>query len=156
MDIAVVKGDNPAADEVHKRGGGKVADFIQRGQGPIAWAFSSHDVEVTGNPEDKDVRYLWLAADHLKDARLSTWLKSRKAVEIGSYAVTAKAIRNAPRHISNVVLMELLDVPAPKQEEVPPKKMAIVMGLVSLTGTIFATLFIAVSSVFSRPPVNCN
>ena len=80
MDITVVKGANPAADAVLKRGGGKVADFIQRGQGPVAWAFTSHNVEVTGNPSDDGVRFVWVAASQLKDANLSTWLKSNSSI----------------------------------------------------------------------------
>ena len=152
MDIAVVKAANPAADVVLKHGGGKVVDFIQRGQGSVAWAFSSHNVEVTGNPSDNGVRFVWVAIGQLKDANLSAWLRSKNAVEIGSYAVTEKSIRNAPRQLSNVVLMELPNVPVPKLEELPAKKMAIVLGLISMTGTVFATLFCAVSVALKRFP----
>ena len=149
MDIAVVKGANPAAEAVVKRGGGKVVDFIQRGQGPVAWAFSSHDVEVTGNPSDADVRFVWVAAGQLKDANLSAWLNSKKAQEIGSYAVTEKAIRNAPRHQANVVLLEFSDVPAPVPSKPPARKMAVVFGLLSLFGTI-GVAAVGVQSVIAR------
>ena len=149
MDIAVVKGANPAAETVVKRGGGKVVDFIQRGQGPVAWAFSSHDVEVTGNPSDAGARFVWVAAGQLKDANLSAWLKSKNATEIGSYAVTEKAIRNAPRHQANVVLLEFADVPTPVPSKQPAKKMAVVLGLLSLLGTIGVAAFGA-QSVIAR------
>ena len=141
MDIAIVKGANPAADEILKRGGGKVADLIQRGQGPMAWAFTSHNVETTGNPMDEGVRYAWLAAEHLKDANLSAWLKSRKAAEIGTYAVTAKAIRNAPRHQANVVLMEFPDVPVQLPPKPPARKVAVALGVLSILGTVVALAF---------------
>ena len=149
MDITVVKGANPAAEAVVKQGGGKVVDFIQRGQGPVAWAFSSHNVEVTGNPSDADARFVWVAAGQLKDANLSAWLKSKNAAESGSYAVTEKAIRNAPRHQANVVLLEFADVPAPVPSKQPAKKMAVVLGLISLFGTIGAAAFGA-QSVIAR------
>ena len=143
MDIAVVKGANPAAEAVVKRGGGKVVDFIQRGQGPVAWSFTSHNVEVTGNPSDEGTRFVWVAAGQLKDANLSAWLKSKKATELGSYAVTDKAIRNAPRHQANVVLLEFADVPAPAPvpSKQPAKKMAVVLGLLSLFGTIGVAIY---------------
>lgn len=149
MDIAVVKGANPAAEAVVKQGGGKVVDFIQRGQGPVAWAFSSHNVEVTGNPSDADARFVWVAAGQLKDANLSAWLKSKKATEIGSYAVTEKAIRNAPRHQANVVLLEFADVPAPVPSKPPAKKMAVILGLLSLLGTI-GVAAVGAQSVIAR------
>ncbi len=149
MDIAVVKDANPAAAAVVKRGGGKVVDFIQRGQGPVAWAFSSHDVEVTSNPSDTDARFVWVAVGQLKDANLSAWLKSKKAQEVGSYAVTEKAIRNAPRHQANVVLLEFTDVPAPVPSKPPARKMAVVLGLLSLLGTIGAVA-VGVQSVIAR------
>ena len=137
VDIAIVKGANPAADAVAKRGGGKVADFIQRGLGTVAWAFNSHNVEMTGNPMDKGLRYAWLAAEQLKDANLSAWLKSKNARETGSYAVTGKAIRNAPRNMSNAVLMEFPDVPAEKPEEKPVRGQAVALGILSVLGTAF-------------------
>ena len=141
MDIAVVKDPNPAAEAILKHGGGKVADFVQRGQGPIAWAFSSHNVDVTGNPVDEGVRYAWIASEHLKDANLSAWLKSKNAVEIGSYAVTAKSIRNAPRNRSNVMLMEFPDVAVQPAPDPPAKKSAVVLGLLSILGSVVAVAF---------------
>ena len=141
MDIAVVKASNPAADAVSKRGGGKVVDFIQRGQGPVAWAFSSHNVEVTGNPSDDGARFVWVTVGQLKDANLSAWLKSKNASEVGSYAVTEKAIRNAPRHQANVVLMEFPDVQTPVPSKPSAKKMSVVLGLLSLLGTISVAIY---------------
>ena len=146
VDIAVVKSSNPAADAVLKRGGGKVADLIQRGQGPVAWAFSSHNVDVTGNLGDEGVRYVWLASEHLKDANLSGWLNSKKAVEIGAYAVTAKSIRTAPRHLSNVLLMELPGVAVSSPVEPPAKRLAVAMGTVSFLATMLVLVYGTIST----------
>ena len=39
VDLSIVQGANPAADEIVRRGGGAVADLIQGGSGTLAWSF---------------------------------------------------------------------------------------------------------------------
>ena len=143
VDIAVVKARNPAAEIVVQRGGGKVADLIQRGQGPIAWSFTSHGVDVTGNPAEVGVRYVWAALAHLKDVGFSAWFKARNATEVGTFAVTPQSIRSAPREMANVVLMELPGVKPMKKETPEPRPLAIALGMVSALGTFGAAAFAA-------------
>lgn len=155
MDLTVVKARNPAAEAVERLGKGKVADLIQRGQGPIAWSFTSHGVDVTGNPAEEGVRYVWTAIGQLKDANLAAWLKSRSAVEVGAYAVTPQAIRAAPREMSNVVLMELPGVQViAKKDEPQPRTLAIALGIVSVLGSIGVVAF-AVCALRRRDGKGC-
>ena len=150
VDLTVVKERNPAAEEVTRRGRGKVVDFIQRGQGPVAWSFTSHDVDVTGNPGEDGVRYVWAAIAQLQDATLSEWLKSKRAVEIGSYAVTPQSIRSAPRNMSNVVLLEMPGISVPLTQTPTPRLLAVALGLLSLFGTVSAAAFTICSHLKDR------
>lgn len=136
MDIAIVKADNPAARAVLERKGGKVADLIQQGRGPIAWSFNSHGVDTTHNPMEDGVRFVWLTVEQFKDPRLAGWLKSRKAVVAAPCSVTAQSIASVPYQRANVLLLELPDAPPPKPvERASPRPLILSLGVVSALAT---------------------
>lgn len=143
IDLSVVRAPNPAADLIKKRGGGKVADLVEGGNGLVAWSFTTRGVPMTANPADEGVRFVWAPVQTLRDPKLSGWLKAKKAVPAGSYAVTAKAIRSVDGRSANVMLMEIPGVPGvpPKKSAFPPVTFVTWLGVLSLAGTVGAAAY---------------
>lgn len=143
FDLSIVKNANPAAELVKRRGGGKVADFVQGARGPLSWSFGVRRVAMTADFSAADIRFVWAPVQSLDNPELSAWLKSRKASLVASYYVTDKAVREASGTTPNVVLMEIPGVPPPeKKKPLPlPINLLTYLGALSLIGTCFASVY---------------
>ena len=138
VDLSIVQGANPAADEIVRRGGGAVADLIQGGSGTLAWSFGARRIKVVQNPADADVRFVWTTAASASDPGLAAWLRARRAVLAGTYAVTPKAVRSVNARSANVLLFELPDAPSTPVEApaCPPVTFVTWLGAISLLTTL--------------------
>lgn len=138
MDLSIVQAKNPAAEEIIRRGGGRLADLIDGGNGPVGWSFSSRRIKVTADPAAADARFVFAGGDQLANKRLMGWMKARGAVPVGAYAVTSKAIRSANKEAANAILFELPDAPKapPAKPQTPPATFVTWLGALSLIGTI--------------------
>ena len=143
VDLSIVQGANPAADEIVRRGGGTVADLIQGGNGTLAWSFGARRLRLVQNLAEPDVRFVWTTVATASDPGLSAWLKSRNAVLAGSYNVTPKAIRSVSARAANALLFELPDAPkSPVTEpECPPVTFVTWLGAISMLSTICAAIY---------------
>ena len=143
FDLSIVKNANPAAELIKKRGGGKVADFVQGTRGPLSWSFGVRRVAITADFSASDLRFVWAPVQMLKDSQWSMWLKERKASPIAFYYVTEKAVREASGVNPNVVLMEIPGVPAPEKKKPLPMPINLLtyLGALSLAGTLFASAY---------------
>jgi hypothetical protein len=52
VDLSVVRAPNPAAEAIVQRGGGKVADLLEGGQGLVAWSFAARGLRLGHDAED--------------------------------------------------------------------------------------------------------
>lgn len=140
IDLSIVQSRNPAADEIIRRGGGKVADLLEGGHGVVAWSFTSRRIKMTSEIGDPEVRFIWAGVEQLKDRRLAAWVKSRNASPAGAYLITQKAIRNSDGRAANAMLLEIPGVPPspPRAPETPPVTFVTWLGALSLMGTLFA------------------
>ena len=146
IDLSIVRSSNPAADYIKANGGGKVADFMEGGRGLVSWSFSTRGIEMTGNPAEAGVRYLWIPAQAASQPNIREWIKTQNASPVAAFAVTRKAIvqRSLSDVAANVFLMRLPDVLAESPKEVPPlPPMTYVtwLGVLSLAGTIAASAY---------------
>ena len=143
VDLSVVRAKNPAADEVLRRGGGKVADLLEGGNGIVAWSFGARKVEMTANLGDPDVRFIWAGVDQLNNKGLNAWVKAKKAAPAGAYTVTSKAIRASDGRTANAMLLEVPGVPPspPPRPETPPVTAATWLGIISFAGTLAAAVY---------------
>lgn len=138
VDLSLAQSESPAATEVLRRGGGKVADLLEGGHGFVSWSFSTRRIELTGNPAEPDVRFVWAGARQLTDKNVSAWLKTKGAKPIGAYAVSQKSVRTADWGAANAVLMEIPGAPAkmPPEPETPPVTWITWLGVLSLIATV--------------------
>ena len=146
IDLSIVRSANPAAEYVKANGGGKVADLMEGGSGVVSWSFSTRGIEMTGNPADSGVRYLWIPAQTASQPKVREWIKARNASPVAAFAVTRKAImqRSLADASANVFLMRLPDVPAepPKgNPPFPPITYVTWLGVLSLAGTVAASAY---------------
>ena len=138
VDLTLAKSPNPAADEVLKRGGGKVADLVEGGGGFTSWSFSTKRVDMTGDVTDPEVRFIWAGRDILGNRQASAWLKAKEARPVGSYVVTQKGIKSANGHSATAILFELPGVtPKPSAStQMPPVSYLTWLGVLSLATTV--------------------
>jgi len=140
IDIHLVRGPNAAADYVLKNGKGRVADLIEGGRGMLAWSFQAHEVGVTGDPNEKGVRFVWVGTQQLnQNQQLANFLKAR-ATPVGYYLVTGLGIRSAAPNGANAALYQLKGVPppAPVSPWKKPQAGILTMGVLSVLGTLAA------------------
>lgn len=138
IDLSIVQSGNPAADEILKRGGGKVADLLEGGNGIVAWSFTTRRIKMTANLGDPEVRFIWASVEQLNNKGLAAWVKAKKAVPAGAYMITRQAIRKAEGRTVNAMLLEVPGVPPapPKEPETPPVTFVTWLGALSLVGTL--------------------
>ena len=143
IDLSVVQSKNPAADEIIKRGGGKVADLLEGGNGIVAWSFSTRRIKMTASLGDPEVRFIWASVEQLNNKGLAAWIKAKKAVPVGAYMITKNAIRKAEGRMVNAMLLEVPDVPPspPKEPETPPVTYITWLGALSLLGTVASAAY---------------
>ena len=146
IDLSVVRSANPAAEYVKANGGGKVADLMEGGHGVVSWSFSTRGVEMTANPSDAGVRYLWMPAQMASLPKVREWIKAQNARTAAAFAVTRKAIvqRKLSDASANVFLMRLSNVPAedPKPDDpFPPMTCVTWLGVLSIAGTVAASAY---------------
>lgn len=143
LDLSIVKSANPAAELIKKRGGGRVADFLQGGRGPVSWSFGAKGVGMTADYASPNIRFIWAPAQLLNTPDMRNWLKSKGAVPAGAYYVTERAVRDAAGSNANVMLMEIPSVPAPEKKPAPLPPITVVtyLGAFSLLGTLFALVY---------------
>lgn len=141
IDLSIVQARNPAADEIVNRGGGKVADLMEGGNGLVAWSFSARRIKMTPNLGDPDIRFIWAGGDQLKNKGIATWIKAKNAKPVGAYVVTPKGVRAASGSTANAILLEVPGAPAipPKAPDAPPVTFVTWLGVLSLLGTIGAS-----------------
>jgi hypothetical protein len=151
IDLSVVRAKNPAADEILKRGDGKVLDLMEGGSGLVSWSFASKRIEMSGDPNAPDIRFIWAGASQLADNRLAAWLKAKNAAPIGAYALTQRAIRQTAARNANAMLFEIPGIPpSPPDESKPPVSFLTWLGGLSLAATLAA---IAYGAFRSTPAV---
>jgi hypothetical protein len=138
IDLSIVQARNPAADEILKRGGGKVADLLEGGNGIVSWSFTTRRIKMTANLGDPEVRFIWASVEQLNNKGLAAWVKAKKAVPAGAYIITKGAIRKAEGRMVNAMLLEVPGVPPspPKEPETPPVTFVTWLGALSLLGTV--------------------
>ena len=138
VDLRLAKGPNAAAEEILRRGGGKTLDLMEGGNGFVSWAFTTKRVGLTGDLADPDVRFAWGGSQLSSDKRAGAWLKSRKAVLVGTYVVSPKGIYSVPSQAANAFLFEIPGAPAkmPKLPETPPITYVTWLGALSLLSTL--------------------
>ena len=138
-----MRNENPAAELVKRRGGGKVADLIEGGRGLVSWSFTTRGVEMVQNPFDENARFAWVAADMLKSPDLRGFLERSKAKLAGAYRVDEKAVRTAQRDRANAYLYELNGVAAPVKggSKYPPFSVVTLLGAVSLVSSVLAAVY---------------
>ena len=143
IDLTPVKSGNPAADAIINLGGGTVADLMEGGQGVISWSFGARRIKMIANPTEPEVRFVWAAGQQLQSEGLASWLKSRGATPVGLYAGTQKGVRSADSRTANAMLFELPGAPkVPVREpETPPVTFVTWLGVLSLAGTIAASIY---------------
>ena len=143
IDLSIVQAKNPAAEEVLKRGGGKVADLLEGGNGLVAWSFGVRRVEMTANLGDPEVRFIWASVEQLNNKGLASWIKAKKAVPAGAYVITKGAVRKAEGRTMNAMLLEVPGAPSkmPKEPETPPVTAATWLGVLSLLGTVAVSAY---------------
>ena len=143
IDLSIVKARNPAADEIIRRGGGKVADLIEGGNGLVSWSFGARRIDMVADPSDPAVRFVWMPAQQMRNERIAAWLGAKRAELAGAYAVTAKGVRATDAKSANALLFELSAVPKlPVSEpETPPVTFVTWLGLLSLAGTVGASIY---------------
>ncbi len=143
IDLSIVQANNPAADEIVKRGGGKVADLMEGGNGLVAWSFSTRRIKMTPDLGDNDIRFIWAGGEQLRNKSLAAWMKARNARPVGTYVVTQKGIRVSNGNTANAVLLEIPGAPAlpPKAPDAPPVTFVTWLGAMSLLGTICASAY---------------
>lgn len=143
IDLSIVKARNPAAQEIIRRGGGKVADFIEGGNGLVAWSFGARRISMVANPSDPEVRFVWMPAQQMRNERIAAWLGAKRAELAGTYAVTSKGIRAVDAKSANALLFELDAGPklSRAEPETPPMTFVTLLGLISLAGTIGASIY---------------
>ena len=138
VDLSIVQAKNPAAEEIVKRGGGRLAELIDGGGGLIAKSFTSRRIKVVGDPTAADVRFILVGGNQLSNKRLMAWMKAKNAVPVGAYAITSKAIRSSSEGSANAILFEVPDAPAmpPTIPETPPVTFLTWLGALSMLGTV--------------------
>lgn len=143
IDLSPVKARNHAAEEVIRRGGGKVLDLMEGGNGIISWSFKARRIRMIADPAAEDIRFIWVPTQQLQDERFVAWLRSRGAANAGFYAVTQRGIRSADSRTANAMLFEIPGAPkVPVSEpETPPVTFVTWLGLLSLAGTIAASIY---------------
>ncbi len=140
IDLRAVKARNPAAEAILRQGKGKVADLVDGGNGLTSWSFSARDLEMTGDPGEQGVRFVWMPLSGLGDKEFSGWLKSRNARLLGTYLITATGIKEANGNKANAALFLFPDV-APQPDggqTVPPFTILTLLGVVSVFGSAAA------------------
>jgi len=148
IDLTSVRGPHAAADYVLKNGKGAVADLIEGGRGLLAWGFQAHEVGVTGDPNAKGVRFLWVGTQQLnQNPQLTSFLKAR-ATPVGYFLVTGQGVRSAAPNGANAALYQMKGVPppAPASPWRKPQAGILAMGLLSLLGTVFAVGIVFLSA----------
>lgn len=142
IDLAIVKAPNPVAEEIVSRGNGKVLDMAGIGNSLPGWGIGARGVEFVQDPSDPATQFALLHASQLKNAQVSSFLKSAKAMMRGSYRITSKAIVKTNSAPGDLYLFEF---PEPKaKREVPPAgdgPVPVMLGIVSFLATIGAGAF---------------
>jgi hypothetical protein len=140
IDLSVVRARNPAADEIIRRGGGKLVDFMEGGNGIVSWSFGVRRIKVVSDPSDHDVRFAWIPAQQLRNENLMSWMRSKNASLVGTYKVTTKAIRATDSMSANAMLFEFPGAPQihVAEPEMPPITFVTWLGVFSFVGTIAA------------------
>lgn len=138
IDLSVVRAKNPAADDIYRWGRGLVADMIEGGNGLVAWSFTERGIPMTGNLNDRNVRYLWVTLAELKENRaLGEWVKAKRARPIGTYHLSPKGIRAIGMNGSNVALFQAADGPIlPEKDALPrPQPLTLALAILSMLGS---------------------
>lgn len=153
IDLSIVRGRNDAAHEIIERGNGKLLDFIERGNGLIGWSFNSHHIPVTGDANDKDVRFVIAPLGALKNQQFVSWQKSAGAKIISYLKITNTSIRKAESAESNGMLLQRDSVPpAPYNPgPLPPFSMKTVFGIISICSALAVSAILIGIGVAKSP-----
>ena len=130
QDISFARSPNDAAKEIVSRGGGKVVDFLKGMLGDSMCVNGAS--EFVDDPNDKAARFALVPAGADKDARFSAYLRSRRAEQVGGYALSRSGVRKAQGSQSQFSLYEFGDW---VKEEEKPRKIG-VLSVISVLSTL--------------------